>query len=94
MNASTITIEVLWLFLWMMLCLEYFDILSAVGKVSRLVAMFIFLIGAPFFLIVNVLEAIISMIFPKGWDGMMMIQEEVSKDRPFGSIRWNLKEKC
>ena len=68
MNAPIIIIEVLWLFLWMMLCLEYFDILSTVDGPSRLAAMFIFLIGAPFFLIVNVLEAILSMIFPEGWD--------------------------
>lgn len=68
MNAPIIIIEVLWFFLWMMLCLEYFDILSSVDASSRLAAMFIFLIGAPFFLIVNVLEAILSMIFPEGWD--------------------------
>ena len=29
---------------------------------------FIFIIGGPFFVIVNVLEALLDMILPEGWD--------------------------
>ena len=37
-------------------------------KADYMLAGFIFLIGGPFFAIVNVLEGILNVIMPEGWD--------------------------
>lgn len=45
---------------------------------DKLIVFFIFIIGGPFFAIVNILEAILNAIFPEGWDD----------DDSGGNIKW------
>ena len=68
MNGQIWIITVLWLAIFAMLSFQYMDILTTVSPEKQLAALFIFLIGAPCFLIVNVLEEVLDYILPEGWD--------------------------
>lgn len=68
MNGLMIVIEILWIFIWLLLCFEYIDAMQEIPWQAQMISMFIFYIGAPFFLIVNVLETILNLILPEGWD--------------------------
>lgn len=57
-----------WLLMFCTLCFQYIIPMSSIPEVDRLIAMAVFLIGAPFFFIVNVLNSILDCIFPDGWD--------------------------
>lgn len=57
-----------WLLMFCTLCFQYIMLMSSIPEVDRLIAMAVFLIGAPFFFIVNVLNSILDCIFPDGWD--------------------------
>ena len=67
-NIPILIIEILWIFIWCTLCMDYFDVLASVPTTNRIIGMIIFFIGAPFFLIVNVLEFMLNLIFPDGWN--------------------------
>ena len=61
-------ITTMWLAIFAMLSFQYIDILTIMSPGKQLAALFIFLIGAPFFLIVEVLEEVLDYILPGGWD--------------------------
>lgn len=61
-------ITAMWLAIFAMLSFQYIDILTIMSPGDQLAALFIFLIGAPFFLIVDVLEEILDYILPGGWN--------------------------
>ena len=68
MSGQIWIITIMWLAIFAMLSFQYMDILTAISTEKQLVALFIFLIGAPCFLIVNVLEEVLDYILPGGWD--------------------------
>lgn len=68
MSGQIWVITVMWLAIFAMLSFQYMDILTTVSPEKQLAALFIFLIGAPCFLIVNVLEEVLDCILPGGWD--------------------------
>ena len=68
MSGQIWIITVMWLAIFAMLSFQYMDILTTVSPGKQLAALFIFLIGAPFFLIVDVLEEILDYILPGGWN--------------------------
>lgn len=68
MNGQIWIITILWLAIFTMLSFQYMDILTTVSPEKQLAALFIFLIGAPCFLIVNVLEEILDYVLPGGWN--------------------------
>jgi hypothetical protein len=48
--------------------IQYAPFCVGMPKADYMLAGFIFLIGGPFFAIVNVLEGILNVIMPEGWD--------------------------
>lgn len=46
---------------------------------DQIIVFLIFIIGGPFFAIVNILEAILNVILPEGWD---------NDDDSGGDIKW------
>ena len=68
MSGQIWIITVMWLAIFAMLSFQYIDILTTISPGKQLAALFIFLIGAPFFLIVEVLEEVLDYILPGGWD--------------------------
>ena len=68
MSGQIWIITVMWLAIFAMLSFQYMDILTTVSPEKQLAALFVFLIGAPFFLIVEVLEEVLDYILPGGWD--------------------------
>lgn len=68
MSGQIWIITVMWLAIFAMLSFQYMDILTTVSPGKQLAALFVFLIGAPYFLIVNVLEEVLDYILPGGWD--------------------------
>ena len=68
MSGQIWVITVMWLAIFTMLSFQYMDILTTVSPGKQLVALFVFLIGAPCFLIVDVLEEVLDYILPGGWD--------------------------
>ncbi|MGN1158126.1 MAG: hypothetical protein ACI4TK_18300 [Agathobacter sp.] len=68
MNGQVWIITIMWLAIFAMLSFQYMDILTTVSPGKQLAALFVFLIGAPCFLIVNVLEEVLDCILPGGWD--------------------------
>jgi hypothetical protein len=73
-----IFIEILWLIISCIVLLEYAPIMAELSLKDKLIVFFIFIIGGPFFAIVNILEAILNAIFPEGWDD----------DDSGGNIKW------
>ena len=68
MNIPVLIIQILWGATWIMLCVEHIPVMLECTPAGRLAAMLIFLIGAPFFLVSNALEALLDLIFPDDWD--------------------------
>ena len=68
MSGQIWIITIMWLAIFAMLSFQYMDILTTVSPGKQLAALFVFLIGAPYFLIVNVLEEVLDYILPGGWD--------------------------
>ena len=68
MNGQIWIITIMWLAIFAMLSFQYIDILTTISPGKQLAAVFIFLICAPCFLIVNVLEEVLDYILPGGWD--------------------------
>ena len=68
MSGQIWIITIMWLAIFAMLSFQYMDVLTTISPEKQLAALFIFLIGAPYFLIVNVLEEVLDYILPGGWD--------------------------
>ena len=68
MSGQIWIITIMWLAIFAMLSFQYIDILTTVSPGKQLATLFVFLIGAPCFLIVNVLEEVLDYILPGGWD--------------------------
>ena len=68
MSGQIWIITIMWLAIFAMLSFQYMDILTTISPEKQLAALLIFLIGAPCFLIVNVLEEVLDYILPGGWD--------------------------
>ena len=68
MNVWIIIIEIMWMVMAATLMLQYIDMMKDLSKPDILVVIIVLFIGAPFFFIVNILEAILDVIFPEGWD--------------------------
>ena len=68
MSGQIWIITIMWLAIFFFFCFQYMDIITTILPEKQLAALFIFLIGAPCFLIVNVLEEVLDYILPGGWD--------------------------
>ena len=68
MSGQIWIITIMWLAIFAMLSFQYIDILTTISPGKQLAVLFVFLIGAPCFLIVNVLEEVLDYILPGGWD--------------------------
>ena len=68
MSGQIWIITIMWLAIFAMLSFQYMDILTTVSPGNQLAALSVFLLGAPCFLIVNVLEEVLNYILPGGWD--------------------------
>ena len=68
MNVWIIIIETMWMVITVTLMLQYINMMKDLSKPDILVVIIVLFIGAPFFFIVNILEAILDVIFPEGWD--------------------------
>ena len=62
-----ITIAV-WAILAIRLIMNFWDIMDEIDVLAQLVLMLVLTIGAPFFFIVELLELVIDLILPEGWD--------------------------
>ena len=63
-----IVIAVLWSVCSLLVMIQYAPFCVDMPWNDYMLAGFIFLIGGPFFAIVNVLEGILNVIMPEGWD--------------------------
>lgn len=61
-------IIIFWLIMFCTLCFQFIMPMLSISNGDRLLVMFILLIGAPFFFIVNILNNILDCILPEGWD--------------------------
>jgi len=57
-----------WAILAIRLMMNFWDIMDEIGVLAQLVLMLVLTIGAPFFFIVELLELVIDLILPEGWD--------------------------
>lgn len=57
-----------WVILAIRLIMNFWDIMDEIGVLAQLVLMLVLTIGAPFFFIVELLELVIDLILPEGWD--------------------------
>jgi hypothetical protein len=74
-----IFIEILWLIISSIILLEYAPVMAKLSFKDQIIVFLIFIIGGPFFAIVNILEAILNVILPEGWD---------NDDDSGGDIKW------
>lgn len=58
----------LWTIIGMLISIEHADVLLEVEPWTSLVAMIIFWIGGPFFIVVTILEFFLDTILPGGWN--------------------------
>ena len=63
-----IIIAILWATCSLLVMIQYAPYCKDMPKSDYILAGIIFIIGGPFFAIVNVLEAILDCIMPEGWD--------------------------
>lgn len=63
-----IIITIFWALMFSTLCFEYMVPLLQIPENDRIIAMLVFLMGAPFFFISNILNNILDCLFPEGWD--------------------------
>ena len=68
MNVWIIIIETIWMIMAAALMFQYIDMMKDLSKPDILVVIIVLFIGAPFFFMVNISEAILDVIFPEGWD--------------------------
>lgn len=65
---ESIIICILWSVCSLLVMIQYAPMCANMPTKDWLLAGIIFIIGGPFFAIVNVLEAILDCIMPEGWD--------------------------
>ena len=65
---ESIIICILWSVCSLLVMIQYAPLCVNMPTKDWLLAGIIFIIGGPFFAIVNVLEAILDCIMPEGWD--------------------------
>ncbi len=65
---ESIIIAILWSVCSLLVMIQYAPFCKDMPMGDFLLAGTIFIIGGPFFAIVNVLEAILNCIMPEGWD--------------------------
>lgn len=65
---ESIIITILWATCSLLVMIQYAPFCQDMPIGDYLLAGIIFIIGGPFFAIVNVLEAILDTIMPEGWD--------------------------
>lgn len=65
---ESIIIAVLWSVCSLLVMVQYAPMCADMPTKDWLLAGVIFIIGGPFFAIVNVLESILDTIMPEGWD--------------------------
>ena len=61
-------ITILWSIMSLIVMIQYAPLCSELSESDRLAVGIIFIIGGPFFAIVNVLEAMLDCYLPEGWD--------------------------
>lgn len=61
-------ILILWFILSSLALIQYGAYCSELNNIDKMIVMIIFLIGGPFFALVNILTAILDLILPEGWD--------------------------
>ena len=65
---ESIIIAILWSVCSLLVMIQYAPFCTDMPMGDFLLAGTIFIIGGPFFAIVNILEAILNCIMPEGWD--------------------------
>lgn len=65
---ESIIIAILWATCSLLIMIQYAPYCSEMPIGDYLIAGIIFIIGGPFFAITNVLESILDVIMPEGWD--------------------------
>ena len=61
-------IAILWSIMSLIVMIQYAPLCSELSDSDKLAVGIIFMIGGPFFAIVNVLEAMLDCYLPEGWD--------------------------
>ena len=61
-------ITILWSIMSLIVMIQYAPLCSELSDSDKLAVGIIFIIGGPFFAIVNVLEAMLDCYLPEGWD--------------------------
>ena len=68
MEISAIIIMILWATMALLVMIQYAPACKDLSNNDKLIVGIIFIVGGPFFAIVNVLEALLDTIMPEGWD--------------------------
>lgn len=61
-------IEILWMLIVMSFIMQYEEVIVEISTFDKMIAFFIFLIGAPFMLFSNICLYILNNIFSEGWN--------------------------
>ena len=65
---ANIIILIFWCICSLLIMIQYAPVCKDLSSRDYLLVGLIFIIGGPFFIAVNVLEALLDMILPEGWD--------------------------
>lgn len=68
MDMAFYIISALWIISGCTLIIQYFDIANDLGLPKWMIVCSIFLAFGPCFLLVNILESILDLIMPEGWN--------------------------
>lgn len=68
MEACGLVIILLWGLMSLLLMTQYASICKDLSFIDKAAVGLIFIIGGPFFVIVNILEVILGCFLPEGWD--------------------------
>lgn len=68
MEISRIVIITLWSIISLLLIVEYGPICKDLIIKDKLIVLFIFILGGPILVAANILQTILNMILPEGWD--------------------------
>ena len=68
MEISGIIIIILWAVMALLIMIQYAPVCKDLSINDKLIVGIIFIIGGPFFAIVNILEALLDCFLPEGWD--------------------------
>lgn len=63
-----VLVGVLWMIMAAIIFIQYAPVCKGLSVGSWIAVALVFIIGAPFFMIVEVLEAILNCFLPEGWD--------------------------